>query len=694
MTPNHLINEKSPYLLQHAHNPVNWYPWSEEAFARAEKENKPVFLSIGYATCHWCHVMEKESFEDKEAAEYLNDTFICIKVDREERPDIDAVYMAVCQMLNKSGGWPLTIFMTPDKKPFFAATYLPKRSRFGRAGLIDICQQVRSLWTDQQGKILESAVSITEHLDKSFAFSSSGDLNASAINRAYTEIKQSFDPRFGGFEPAPKFPTPHRLLFLLRYYHRTGDSKPLYMVRKTLTAMRMGGIWDHVGFGFHRYSTDNQWLVPHFEKMLYDQALLAMAYLETFQITKEPFYAKTAEDIFAYVLRDMTSDEGAFFAAEDADSEGEEGKFYVWTVEEFQQILGKEEGDLWGKIFRLNKEGNFFEEASARKTGTNIPHRNRSLSEWAENLGMDENDLKARWEKARTKLFDYRENRIHPLRDDKVLTDWNGLMIAAMATGAKILDKPEYARAAQKAARFIFTKMKDEQGNLLHRFRNGEAGIDAHANDYAFLITGLLELYEAVFDPDDLRQAALLQEQMLSDYWDRDKGGFFLTAEGDRDLPVRPKELYDGAIPSANSVSFFNLLRLARLTGDTKWENKASELARAFSGTISAYPSAYTHFLMGVNFTLSRAKEVVIVGESDAPDTKEMLSALNHNFAPDQVVLLKSEKTAEKLAELAGFTSDLQSPDGKATAYVCTNFSCSRPTADVQTLIRLIQEKE
>ncbi|MBT8371569.1 MAG: thioredoxin domain-containing protein, partial [Deltaproteobacteria bacterium] len=411
MSPNHLINEKSPYLIQHAHNPVDWHPWSDETFAKAKADHKPIFLSIGYATCHWCHVMEKESFEDQEAAKYLNDTFVCIKVDREERPDIDAVYMAACQMLTGSGGWPLSIFMTPEKKPFFAATYLPKRSRAGRAGLIDICQQVQNLWQNQIEKVEDSAVSIASNLGRAFAFEAADQPDESLLDLAFKRIRSGFDPQYGGFEPAPKFPTPHRLLFMLRCYHRSGDSNALDMVHKTLTAMRRGGIWDHVGFGFHRYSTDERWLVPHFEKMLYDQALIATAYLEAYQITKEALFAETAEDIFTYVLRDMTSTEGAFYSAEDADSEGEEGKFYVWTTEEFSSVLRNENIQRWETILRLSPEGNFADEATRQKTGANILHLTAPLSKWAQKFDLPLDQLEGEWHRIRDRLYHARKKR-------------------------------------------------------------------------------------------------------------------------------------------------------------------------------------------------------------------------------------------------------------------------------------------
>ncbi len=602
---NHLIREKSPYLLQHAHNPVNWYPWSDEAFEQARIQDKPIFLSIGYATCHWCHVMERDSFEDAEAAARLNETFVCIKVDREERPDIDAVYMAVCQMLTGSGGWPLSIFMTPDKIPFWAATYIPKTGHFGQGGIMEICTQVQNLWKYKRDSILTSAVNVAQHMEKAFAFSPSEPVTAETADHAFREMAQSFDPEYGGFETAPKFPTPHRLLFLLLYYQRTENKHALEMVQKTLKAMRMGGIWDHVGFGFHRYSTDRQWLLPHFEKMLYDQALLALAYLETWQMTHEPAWKQTAEEIFSYVLRDMTDPEGGFYSAEDADSEGEEGKFYVWSLNEFRSVPAwnhPEEAAVWEKIFNLSADGNFKEEAGGHKSGNNILHIKEFFGEKSEGMA-------SRWEMILCQLYEHREKRVHPLKDDKILTDWNGLMISALAYAGRILDKPLYIKAAQKALTFIETRMTDRHGRLLHRFRDGEAGIKTYADDYAFLIRGILELSSSTNEPLYLEKAIRLQQQMYDDFWDREKSGFFLT-DADTDLPVRPKELYDGATPSANSVSLHNLLQLFSMTGDTHWKEKADQLIRAFSGSVSQRPSAFCHFLAGVGYAQENKRTI------------------------------------------------------------------------------------
>ncbi len=694
MAPNNLINEKSPYLLQHAHNPVDWHAWSDDTFELARQQNKPVFLSIGYATCHWCHVMEKESFEDETAARHLNDTFICIKVDREERPDIDAVYMAVCQMLTGSGGWPLNLFLTPDKKPFFAATYIPKNNRHGQAGLIELCEQVKKLWHSQMDKVENSASSIAAGLDRAFSYASAKEPGESLLDHAYEATWQNFDSKHGGFEGAPKFPTPHRLLFLLRCYHRSGEAKALSMVEKTLTAMRLGGIWDHVGFGFHRYATDTHWLLPHFEKMLYDQALIAQTYLETYQVTQNPFYAQTAEEIFTYVLRDMTSPEGAFYSAEDADSEGEEGKFYVWHIEAFQKVLNAEDATKWGRIFNLQPDGNFEDEATRQKTGANILHLDRPLTEWAKELNLASEALDEQWDQIRQKLYAAREKRIHPLKDDKILVDWNGLMIAALSQGARVLDRPEYAAAAEKSAQFILTRMQADDDRLFHRFREGELAVEAQAADYAFLIHGLLNLYQATFNLSYAEKAAALQEKMLADFWDPDKGGFYSTANEGEALPVRPKELYDGAMPSANSVSLLNLLWLSRLTGDPQWDTKAQEQMRAFSGTVKAQPTAFTYFLLGVDFALRPGQEVVITGDPNKTDAQQMLAALNLNFAPHKVALVKSDQNAERLAKFAGFTDGLELAQGKATAHICKGFACKEPTSDVQEMVdRLVGKK-
>lgn len=692
---NRLVHEKSPYLLQHARNPVDWHPWSPAAFERARAEDKPVFLSIGYATCHWCHVMEKESFENPEAARHLNRTFVCIKVDREERSDVDAVYMLACQMLTGSGGWPLTIFMTPDRRPFFAATYLPRHSRLGRAGLVELCQQVETLWQKDRGRLLASAAEIAAHLAKGFEFAAGAPPDETLLSQAVAQIAAGFDRRYGGFDKPPKFPTPHRLLFLLQMAERKNAAEVREMVGRTLTAMRRGGIWDHVGFGFHRYATDAQWLLPHFEKMLYDQALLAMAYLEAFRLTADPAFARTAEEIFAYVLRDMTAAEGGFFTAEDADSEGEEGKFYVWTTAEFQKFLGSTAAARWAPVFNLAAEGNFREEASGRRTGANILHLAKSLEEWAGAMGRPPDGLAAEWEQVRTTLFDARRLRIHPLKDDKVLADWNGLMIAALARGARLLGRPAYAAAAARCAAFILTRMRTPDGGLWHRYRQGEAAVRGQLDDYAFLTWGLLELYAATLDLDHLEAAAALQTRMLSDFWDAAKGGFFLTAAGDCELPSRPKALYDGAVPSGNSVALDTLLRLGRLTGQSCWREQAERLVAAFGGSVKGQPKAFTHFLGVLAQGLSVEVSVVICGRPGAPDTRALRAVVDRRLAPGSAVLLKTRENAQRLGALAPFSRGLAPLTGeKATAYVCRDFACRRPTADVTELERLLADGE
>lgn len=692
--PNRLIKEKSPYLLQHAHNPVDWYPWGEEAFEKARRENKPVFLSIGYSTCHWCHVMEEESFGDAEVARLMNDAFVSIKVDREERPDIDNVYMNVSVLMTGSGGWPLTIIMTPDKRPFFVATYIPKDSRFGQAGLLDLIPRVKEAWATQHERILQSATQITSALQQKASNSPGAELDASTLQAAYQQLKSRFDERYGGFGQSQKFPTPHNFLFLLRYWKRTGDAKALEMVERTLQAMRRGGMYDHVGFGFHRYSTEPTWLVPHFEKMLYDQAMLAMAYTEAFQASGKEEYEKTAREIFTYVLRDMTSPSGGFYSAEDADSEGEEGKFYLWSEKEIRQALSKEDADLFEKVFGVESGGNFTEQSTGKKPGTNILYLSKPLRETAAELKLSEQQLQNRLELARQKLFAVREKRIHPGKDDKILVDWNGLMIAALAKGAQAFNEPKYLEAAMRAADFIQRSLRTSDGRLLHRYRDGQANIKAHAEDYAFFIWGLLELHEATFQINYLRTALDLNNDLLKHFWDASHGGFYFSADDGEALLVRSKEIYDGAIPSGNSVAMLNLLRLGRITANTDFEQKAAAIGRTFSGEIKSSPSASTQLMVALDFGIGPSYEVVIAGGSQAEDTKAMLNALRTRFIPNKVVLLKpTDQKEPEITRLAQFTKYQSSRDGKATAYVCLNYACKLPTTDSAKMLELLAGK-
>src|SRR5713101_2731771 len=521
---NHLATEKSPYLQLHAHNPVDWYPWGDAAFRKAKDENKPIFLSIGYATCHWCHVMENESFSDPLIGDMMNATFVSIKVDREERPDIDSVYMAVSQMLTGGGGWPLTILMTPDKKPFFAATYIPKEDRFGRRGLLTLIPEVAKAWGDKHAEIVGSADQITSALQQRSGSSPGSRLTEETLTESFRQLASRFDPMRGGFLPAPKFPSPHQLLFLLRYWKRTGDVKALAIVEKTLEAMRRGGIFDQVGYGFHRYSTDPQWLIPHFEKMLYDQAMLAMAYTEAYQATHKAEYRATAEEVLEYVLRDMRAPNGGFYSAEDADSEGKEGKFYLWTEPEIRAILG--DADLVIAAYGVEKGGNFHGDEG--DVQANILRAAKTPAEIASERKLPQHGVEQRLDSARRKLFAAREKRIHPPKDDKILTDWNGLMIAALAEAAQAFDRPDYDIAPRRAAGFLLTTMRTKDGRLLHRFRAGDAAIPGKLDDYAFVVWGLLNLYESSFDVHYLQAAIDLQRVAMQHFADGRGGGFFL----------------------------------------------------------------------------------------------------------------------------------------------------------------------
>jgi uncharacterized protein YyaL (SSP411 family) len=689
MPRNRLADEKSPYLLQHAGNPVDWYPWGEEAFAKAAEEDKPIFLSIGYSTCHWCHVMEHESFEDAEVAALMNDAFVCIKVDREERPDIDNIYMMVCQLSTGSGGWPLTIIMTPDKLPFMAATYIPKLQRFGRPGMIELIPKIKDFWENRREDVLQIAGKMTDALG-SLEPEPGDALGHDELDTAYRQLASRFDGIHGGFGQAPKFPTPHNLLFLLRYWKRTGEPHALDMVEKTLKDMRRGGIYDHVGFGFHRYSTDQRWFLPHFEKMLYDQAMLLMAYTEAFQATGKEEYRTTAQEICEYVLRDMTDATGGFYSAEDADSEGEEGKFYLWTAQEIRSILGAKDSAVAAGVYGLTADGNYFEEATGERTGQNILYLERPFAEAAAALEMPEQKLRGRLEKIRTILFEERETRVHPYKDDKILTDWNGLIIAALAKAARAFDESRLTDAARKAADFILLQRNDD-GRLLHRCRAGEWGIAAHVDDYAFLIWGLIELYETTFEVEYLTTSLELADDLLEHYWDNGNGGFFFTADGGEELPVRSKEIYDGAVPSGNSVMMLNLLRLAKMTGRVEYEEKAERIGRTFQKNVGQAASSHTQLLSAVDFGMGTSHEVVIVGEPKGRDTDRMRRALNSAFIPNMVVLFKpSGEISPVVVRLAPFTETQQAVGGKATAYVCSGHVCAPPTTHIDKMKELL----
>jgi uncharacterized protein YyaL (SSP411 family) len=683
---NRLALEKSPYLLQHADNPVDWYPWGQDAFERARREDKPVFLSIGYSTCHWCHVMERESFEDSTVAAAMNDAFVCIKVDREERPDIDNIYMTVCQMMTGRGGWPLTIVMTPDRQPFFAATYLPAQT------MLKLCAGVTEAWRTQRERVLEDATGITATLAGAVGATGGEALDGAVMREAYDQLSAQYDSTFGGFGAAPKFPSPHNILFLLRYWKRSGDPYALEMVSRTLDRMSRGGIYDHVGHGFHRYSTDHRWLLPHFEKMLYDQAMLTMAYTEGFQAMSDDRYRRTALGVIEYVVRDLGDPAGGFYSAEDADSDGEEGKFYVWTEDELRSVLGEDDTGVAVTVFGVESAGNFVEEASrdGRVTGANVLHLDRPLSEHAAALGLGLPELEQRIESIRERLFETRAARVRPELDDKVLADWNGLMIAALAKAARAFGDSPLAGRARRAADFVHEHMSAPDGGLYHRYRGGEVGITAMVDDYAFMVWGLLELYETTFDVTLLERAVALTDVMLERFWDDESGGLYFTADDAEELIVRQKEIYDGAVPSGNSVAMLNLVRLARLTGRGEYEDRAVAIGRAFAAQVRRAPAVHTQLLCGLDFLLGPSHEVVIVGHPGSDDVTAMTAALAAGYTPRKVVLLRPADAAERVVALAPFTREQSMVEGRATAYVCRNFACELPTNDVDCMLELL----
>jgi uncharacterized protein YyaL (SSP411 family) len=680
--PNRLIREKNPYLLQHAYNPVDWYPWSDEAFAKAKMEDKPVFVSIGYSTCHWCHVMEKECFDDEEVANLMNEAFVSIKVDREERPDLDGAYMMVCQMMGRSCGWPLNVIMTPDKTPFFVASYIPKRSRFGLAGMMDLVPQIREAWRTQRSELETFGKDVKLRVETSESRIPEEELGKDTLDDAYEKLALRFDAKNGGFGSAPKFPSPHNLLFLLRYWKRTGEKNALVMVEKSLRSMRSGGIFDQVGFGFHRYSTDSEWLMPHFEKMLYDQALLALAYVEAYQATGVVEFADTAKEVFEYVLRDLSSPEGGFYSAEDADSEGEEGKFYLWTMEEISAALTPEDTELSVKLFGVEAGGNF-DEPRVGRSGKNILHLPKPIEQLASVSGLSVDVLVPRLGRIQKALFDAREKRVHPAKDDKVLTDWNGLMIVALARASQILGGEKYLQAAVKASIFFLETMREKNGTLYHRFVKSERAVEGFLDDYAFLAWGLTEAYEATFDDKFLQAASELTDVMVARFWDEKDGGFFFTAKGSADAVAKRKEVYDGASPSGNSVAMLNLLRLSRLNGNTVYEEMAIRMSKTFAAEVKELPSAHTFLLVGVDFSVGPTYNVTLVGDPRGKDMMNLLKILRGHYLPNTVFLLKPPSTAG-----LGY----EQIEGEATANVCRNQTCLPPTNKPQEMLKLLGE--
>ncbi|MDD2494428.1 MAG: thioredoxin domain-containing protein [Tissierellia bacterium] len=670
--PNKLINEKSPYLLQHAYNPVNWYPWSEEAFEKAKKEGKPIFLSIGYSTCHWCHVMAHESFEDDDVAKVLNRHFVSIKVDREERPDIDSVYMNVAQRITGHGGWPLTIIMTHEQKPFFAGTYFPKESTYYTKGLMEILNIVKNKWNDNQEELLLSSNQITDFIKQEKKQKDKTKLSIENIYDAKDIFEKNFDSKYGGFSDSPKFPQQSNLMFLMRYYDLEKDDKILEMIEKTLDSMYKGGIYDHVGFGFSRYSTDGKWLVPHFEKMLYDNAQLIIVYTESYLITKKPLYRKIAENTIEYVLREMTHEEGGFYSAQDADSEGEEGKYYVFTPDEILNLLGEVDGKFFNDHFNITKRGNF--------EGKSIPNLIKNNDYEVEN---------PRIETLLPKVYDYRLTRTSLHKDDKILTSWNGMMIAALAIAYKAFGNEKYLNAAESALRFIKKKLINDNNKIAARYREEQVLENGTLDDYAFYVWALIEMYESTFETHYLKRAIKFNEKMIKLFWDDEKNGFYMTSNDSENLIYRPKEAYDGAIPSGNSVASFNLVRLSRLTGDINIEGMSNKQIEFLANFIEDYPPGYTFSLISLIYKLYSSKEIVCVAK-DKEAIKDFQNIINNKFLVNTSVIALCKNEIEELSEVVPFIKGYDLKDSKTTYYICENKECSLPFTNINELIKAL----
>lgn len=672
--PNRLNKEKSPYLLQHQNNPVDWYPWGDEAFKNAAIENKPIFLSIGYATCHWCHVMEKESFEDQEIANLMNQTFVNIKVDREERPDIDATYMTVCQLINGHGGWPLSIIMNANKEPFFAGTYIPKDARFNRIGMKQLIPSIRSLWANEPKRITKAITQVKKGFKKSQEFEKGYFPGTEAIDFAAEQLLSLYDTVHGGFGDAPKFPSPHNLMFLLRQYHFTKEQRFLDPVKHTLIEMRLSGLWDHVGFGFHRYSTDSKWHLPHFEKMLYDQALLMMAYTEAWQLTKHPLFKQTVEEIAEYVQRDLMHPDGVFYSAEDADSEGIEGKFYVWEADVLRELLVKD-FDFINKHFSIYDEGNFEDEATKKKNGQNILHLTKPLSETEA----------VTWSTIRSLLFTERKKRIRPSLDDKILTDWNALIISAFAKAGAVFQNNEFLNIANVAYTFILKNMIS-QNVIYHRFKDNEVAIQGFSDDYLHLVWAGLELYNASYKLEYLEKSIDILDKAIENFWDPENGGFFLS----NDLSAQPlglqKQIYDGAIPSSNSIGLYCLIKLGRITGSQDYELKANKLGELFSTDLLRSGSSITMSMIALQFLHHHSGEIVVIPGKN--NSKELKYFLQTEFMPSKIICWMNSNSRFK--EIIFFNTFKKSENEETQIYMCKNQTCELPVHSIDELKKML----
>jgi len=704
---NRLIHEKSPYLLQHAHNPVDWYPWGKEAFDKAKKENKPIFLSVGYSTCHWCHVMEHESFENPEVAKLMNDNFVSIKVDREERPDIDQVYMTFVQATTGSGGWPMTVFLTPDLKPFFGGTYFPPRDKWGQPGLTRVLNKIAEAWKSDRERIVTNSDKIISQLQTAIEVAGTAEKVSNSVTRkAYDQFASQFDAKLGGFGESPKFPRPVTLNFLFDFYGNDPESKEaehaLEMALFTLRKMAEGGIHDHIGGGFHRYSTDKFWHVPHFEKMLYDQAQLAIAYLTAFQITRDPLLEKTARDILDYVRRDMTDREGGFYSAEDADSlraqgkpEHAEGAFYVWPKNEIDRLLGAERAKVFDYQFGVEPNGNAPEDPQGEFKNKNILIQRHSVAETAKKFGQSENKIEQLLAESRKLQFEERAKRPRPHLDDKVVTAWNGLMISAFARAYQVLGDPAYMQTANKAADFIQQKLyRTDTNTVLRSYRQGASDVNGFAADYAFLMQGLLDLYEASFDTGRIEWAVKLQQHQDELFGDAKKGGYYSTSEKDSDVLLRMKEADDTAEPSPNSVTALNLLRIGYMFDQTDARHSAEETIKAFATQIERAPTSAPQMLVALSWSRSKPKQVVIAGKDDDAATQAMLREVHRHFVPHEVLILADGgKNQQFFSDHVEFMKSVNEIDNRATAYVCENFVCQLPTNDLRKLADLLARR-
>ncbi len=671
---NRLINETSPYLLQHAYNPVDWFAWGEEAFAKAKADDKPILISIGYSACHWCHVMEGESFEDLETARIMNENFVNIKIDLEERPDVDQIYMTFVQMTMGSGGYPLNVFLTPDRLPFYGGTYFPPVNRYNMPSFKRILLSIADAYQNKRDELLNSANEILGEMQRGglAEFEASG-LSLDQLDSAFLSFMRSFDSVNGGFGGAPKFPPPMSLEFLLRYFYRTKDVNALEMVEKTCLAMARGGIYDQLGGGFHRYAVDAIWLTPHFEKMLYDNAQLARIYLHLFQITKDEFYKRIAVETLGYVKREMLDERGGFYTAQDADSEGVEGKFFVWTPEEIAEILDENEARIFSFYYDVTEHGNFEEK--------NILNVRGSLETSAEQLQISEDELKKILERGRKLLFEEREKRIKPFRDEKVLTAWNGLMLATFAEASAILDRKDYLEIARRNADFILENLQKD-GYLLRSFKDGQANLNAYLEDYANFTDGLIELFQVSGDVKYLKEGKRFADLMIAEFWDQEAGGFYFTANNHEELLMRSKDYYDNAMPSGNSAAADVLLKLSKLTGDEKYERYSITVLRLVAPQIRRYPQAFGRVLSTLEFHLNPTKEIVIIGEKG----NELEREVWRDYLPNKIIVLADEKSDESIP----FLQERKMIAGKTTAYVCENFVCQKPVTTVEELAKQI----